>query len=373
MTATYNPIARSKGPIIGLLVKEAHKERIIDHQNPLPKHLKLIQANQQFNHTMYFFSVKDLKLSLPYIIGIFYNSKTTKWEKKSFPLPDLIYKCYGSNNDNLLRSFEKKLKTLNIKNINYLYCFSKWEIYLHLSSNINLTSYLPFTTLYKDPDSLKDMLNRFNKVYLKSCFSGGGRGVICVEKMLDAGFRISHFKNQLYINKANDFDSLIDILLTFYKGKKFIIQEAIDLLSLNQKVIDIRSELQRNGDGTIIIAGMAVRVSNNNTPITTHASSYGFESFFRNKMDYSEELVIELKDKINKLLIAIYESVEKAYGQSGELSIDIALDTNGDLWFIECNAYSSKVSFFNVHDKKTIDESYISLLKYSSYLYTQSP
>lgn len=114
------------------------------------------------------------------------------------------------------------------------------------------------------------------------------------------------------------------------------------------------------------------RVSNKNSPITTHAYCYSIDYAFGRLLGYSNNKIIEIKANIADLLKKLYSSVELSYGTTGELAIDIGIDNSGKLWFIECNAFSAKVSFDRVYGAAYIYKFYYNLIKYAIYLYESS-
>jgi hypothetical protein len=328
-------------------------------------------ANNQVQTTLYFFSVKDVDLNKKKINGTYLNKTNGLWEKKEFPYPDVLYKknSVSSLLRNKLFQFEKQLKKLNARNLNYPEGFNKWEVYEELQQNEDFRRYLPLTILYKTPADLKNMLSTSNKVYLKACRGGRGRQIIRVIALPEGGYEYSYFIHRLQVIKVKNFNHLLDTILHFYSNKKFIIQEAIDLITINDSIVDMRAEVQKDGQGKITLAAIPVRVSISNSPITTHAASYPFEYFFQTFMHYSETEIQALKKRVLLFLISAYQSIEKSFGPSGEIGIDVGLDKQGRLWFIECNSRSMKVSLFNAYDKKTICNSFVNLLEYARFIH----
>ncbi|KUO49050.1 MAG: hypothetical protein APF76_10510 [Desulfitibacter sp. BRH_c19] len=355
-------------PILGILIKDTHANKLLKKQEPPLKYLEVIKANEQAKITIYFFSSGNLDENV--INGIIFNKNSGNWEIQQFPYPDVIYKLYGTKKEEGLdRKLAKQLKKRKIKTLNYLFTFNKWDVLKHLSRHENLAPHLPHTIYYNTSDDLKNMLNLFPKVYLKHCQSGLGRGVICISKLPEGSYEFRYYINKLYVLIVNDFTRLIREVHKFYSNKEFIIQEAIDLIKIDNSIVDMRAELQKNGNGDIIISALPVRISNSNAPITTHANCMKFESFFKGYMNYSDEEIFKLKIRITHLLNIIYKCIEDCYGSSGELSIDLGLDKRGHLWFIENNCISSKVSFYKAYDKNSIHNSYLNLLEYAKFLY----
>lgn len=359
-------------PFIGIFMKKTSINRLMKG-----KHIPTISpfeiANKQKQLTLYYFSMDDINLKKKLIKGTFYNTNKNKWDKQYFAYPDILYKrCHPSKKEKKdFKIFSKHLSKINSQPLNLQNSFNKWEVIQNLSKYPTLLSHLPETILYNDPQDLEKMLNKHQKVYLKGCYGGRGRQVIAVTKLTQGGFRYSLFVGKLYIFEVETFDDLLLNIMNFYKQRPFIIQAAIDLIQIEDRLVDLRPEVQRNGKNQIVIAGLPVRIGKKAAPITTHAESYNFEEFFRKFMYYPKDKISLLKEQITSFVTTIYQHLELDYGPCGELGIDIGLDKNNRLWFIECNSRSRKVSFFNTYDNDAINQSFINLLEYAQYLYSK--
>ncbi|MFZ7104270.1 MAG: YheC/YheD family protein [Peptococcaceae bacterium] len=356
-----------KKPIVGVLIRKSSVNKF-RKQKPVSKLVELSKVTEQANVTLYYFALDDVNMKKKIIQGTYFNPQRSRWETQEFPYPDVIYKRYSSSK-NEVYNFEAQLKTLNIKPLNYLYGFNKWEVYQHLSTNESLIPHLPATILYNTPDDLRKMLAATDKIYLKACRGGRGKQVIRITKLPGDQYEWSSYNSHLSVSVLKDFTSLVNHITTFFGSKKFIIQEAIDLIALGNRLIDMRPEVQRDEKGEIVLAALPVRLGNANAPITTHAESYAYEKFFSEFLNYSETDIVDLKNRIFEFLKVVYQAIEDSYGPSGEIGIDIGLDKKGHLWFIECNSRSKKVSFFNAYDQNTIEKSYLNLLGYARFLY----
>jgi len=359
----------SRNTIVGVLIKNSHIQRMLKKQKALYKHGLLFEANKHVNTNLYFFSLQDIISRNSIIRGTFYNNKKKKWEQNDFPYPNIIYKAYGSKNKSrALKNLEIQLKSLNIKRLNGFHCFDKWEVYQQLWKVKELIPHLPVTRIYKGPQSLREMFIGKSSIYLKGCKSGKGRGVMYIEKMKNDSYRYSYYISGLYSGRVSDFNGLIKKIEGFYKRKSFLIQTPIDLIEYKNRKVDLRAELQRDGKDNIIVVEVIIRIGKEKAPITTHGACFEFQPFLKYNMDFTDGYIQELKTRIDRLLNQIYLAIEKFYGKTGELSIDIGLDTSGNLWFIECNAYSAKVSLNQISNRNTLIENYINLLKYARYL-----
>lgn len=352
------------GPILGVSVSEQLIQQLLQQQNPT-KVMQLTKANEHTGFILCFFSNRDVNMKKRSINGTYFNEKKGVWERKEFGYPNIIYR-----RNILPKRFEKELLEQKVKPLNYLHGFNKWNVYEQLSKDKDYFQYLPLTFLYNKPNDLSKMFEISNKVYLKALRGGRGKQVIRAIKLSGGAYEYSYFNNRLFRYKVNSFNDLIKGIVSFFGKRRFLIQQGIDLMTIDDKIVDLRAEVQKNGKGEIIVTAISVRVSQKNAPITTHADIYAFDNFFKDIMHYSEMEIIVLKKRINSFLNITYKAIEKIYGPSGEIGIDIGLDKKGKLWFIECNSRSLKVSFFKAYDQETINQSYQNLLEYGKNIYT---
>lgn len=340
-------------PIVGVLVGNNYINKILKRQN-LPRANRYQAASQSSGVFFYFFSLKDINVKNKTVEGVYFNIKNKLWEKKQFPYPRYIYKkVSGSKNNSIFyKRFKKELEENSIQSLNYIEGFNKWEVYQNLSKDKNFNEYLPQTIIYNNPSDIENMFKKSDRLYLKACLGGRGRQVVRITKLPSGSYEFSHFNKELYIQKFQNLNRLINKINRFFGDRKFIIQEAIDLITINRK---------------IEIVAIPVRVSKENSPITTHAQSFTFDYFFKKILKYKEKEIIELKTRLNHFLITAYNSIEKVYGPICEIGIDVGLDKKGRLWFIECNSRSLKVSFFKAYDDATIAKSFSNIFEYAIY------
>lgn len=168
----------------------------------------------------------------------------------------------------------------------------------------------------------------------------------------------------------NSLKELIKIIDRKYVRNYTLIQEGIKLPSPNGRNIDMRATVQRDGKGELNITSIAVRVGERGSPVTstrTGSTCYRFEDFFTRTFN-SPEKVKQLREKIDQFLITVYTCTEKSYGPFGEIGIDFALDQQGKLWLIECNAKPAKDAMCQSYDEETIGKAFLYPLEYSKYI-----
>ncbi|QOR65062.1 YheC/YheD family protein [Cytobacillus suaedae] len=332
---------------------------------------RLRKMNEIANTNLYFFSTKDVDYNRKIISGIFYDRSTKKWVRSEFPFPDVYYSRAGElkNNQNVKR-LRATFDEMHIAKINSERYYHKWDSYQELMKYEELHPHLPETKLYKKKSDLEEMFRDSHRLYLKSFRQNNGSGIMSVTEKKD-GYEYKYFKkDQLTIGTSNNLTELIKIIKSFFKRKRFIIQKSIDLLAYNNKALDLRCDVQRNGKGELECVSHSVRVAAENSHITntrTKPNIQPFKEFFVGKLGFTNEEFMKLKTRLEQLLFKVFEKVEESYGSYGEIGIDIGIDKNGGLWLIECNMMPGKNSLW-VNDEKTIDRAFLNPLEYAKFL-----
>jgi len=217
------------------------------------------------------------------------------------------------------------------------------------------------------------MLNESSILYIKDCLGSNGRGVMRVIKLPHHGFEYSYYADDHIVEKrVQSFDELIVVIDQFFRKKKTIVQNAINVIKINQSSVDLRATVQRDGKGDLTITAYPVRIGKSKSPITSTKSGssvYRFEDFFETYFNYSSEELIKLKEKVNEFLLEVYKSIEDIYGTFGEIGIDFAIDQEGLIWFIECNAKPGKDTLYFSHGADVVEKAFLNPLEYGKYLW----
>ncbi|MCR3921338.1 MAG: YheC/YheD family protein [Firmicutes bacterium] len=350
---------------LGVLIRNQHIRNMLK-QKPATRFQRLQDANTEDGITLFFFSLINVDFEPQVIKAVFFDKLDHLWKEGNFAFPDVLYFCGGipKRLRPLYQQFISALKVKQCKFLNHIKGFDKWEICQLLAQNADIRHYLPETRLFSGGNSLRDMLHIHGTVYLKGCYGQRGEQVIRVKKISATMYEYRFFINRLRIGKVT-FKRLIKLLSSFYQHNTFIIQQAISLPDKGGQKMDMRAELQRNGNGEIVIPGICVRLGLVGSPITIHSRSYRLADYVTS----TDVNINHLSErKITNFLFGIYSAMEAVYGPLGELGIDFALDTKGKLWFIECNSHPTKVSLMKAYDEGTINQAFCNTLAYAQFL-----
>ncbi|MBU9723450.1 MULTISPECIES: YheC/YheD family protein [Bacillaceae] len=357
-------------PVVGVFVSRSVIRKLLD-QNSLFRINELRQANHVAGVELYFFSIKDADINKKTIKGTYYCNDTDKWTQKIFPLPDVMYNRRSAGKISV-QVFRDQLIEYGCLLLNPVADFDKWDQHFQLLQHRDIAKHLPVTIPYKNIDSLKEMLVLHDKVYIKPRIGRYSRYVIRVSKLLKGGYEYCYYDKKLVVKYVDSLYELHHRLSTILNGRDSIIQQAIESDYHSQdRITDMRAEVQRNSNGKLEVVAISVRVGDLGSPVTsmrTNASVYSLEKYFKVMHDYTDEQFNRLKGRIVRFLVKIYTGVEGVHGTFGELGIDLVLDNADNPWLIECNAKSAKVALIESYDKKTIRRAFINPLAYAKYL-----
>ncbi|WP_169306600.1 YheC/YheD family protein [Cohnella pontilimi] len=365
-----------KRPIVGVFVSRAVIQKLKKQLNDFRSYIRIKQladASQEAEVTIYYFSARAVDLEGETVKGIYWDTEHQKWKSKRYPLPDVLYDRRGAGRTRKareralqVRAFLDEKKVQKINSVSY---FNKWDVYEHLSRAPETSRYIPDTRFYERRKDLRSFLGKHDQVYLKAVRGGRGKQVVRVVELEDKTYEICHFVDQIYVGKAESIAELNSEVRSFFDGRPFVMQKAIDLLQIENSNVDFRAELQRNGKGRLEILGVSARVGQQKAPITIHSSAFPFESFLRQYQLIPEHEIPSLTKKVRHFLRTAYHALEDIYGTFGEIGIDFGIDKNGDIWFIEPNAKSAKVSFQKAYDSAAFQRAFLNPLEFAKYLY----
>jgi ribosomal protein S18 len=327
---------------------------------------QLAKVNSSTNFEMYFFNMRQVDPKTKLIKAYYYDPAEGEWKKEIFPYPDILYRRGGATkrDKSRFKKFMKQCRRQGTLLLNPAQ-LGNWEIYNYFNKVESLQEYLLETILYREPEDLINMLNRHGKVYLKGVTGRKGKNVMRVSLLPDEIYQTknySHRKNKVRINEFDNTEDLVSYVISFYQDKEFMVQEAIELLEVEDRIIDLRAELQRNKIGEIDITGVSARVSQKNSPITINSVAYPSEEFFETiGIPFTER--IKLKQDINRFLRLVYKETEKKYGKFAEIGIDFGLTKDFKIKFIECNSQSAKVSLLKAYGEEAFNHALLNILE----------
>lgn len=364
-----------KRPIVGLFLDSAVIKELKNKSSMQFYRLNLIAgAASTAGVNLIAFSLGDLSFSPERLDGIRYHLQRQRWEAVQIStLPDILYDRFVGSSQSQVRQADyirHQLSRKGIKKLNSRHYFDKLEVYKILLRDEKISPHLPLTEKYSTLHGLTKMFRQSASLFLKATTGRRGKQVIFVTKLPHGSYRYSYFNNQLFSGKVESLQALGKVIQSVTGNGATIAQQAVDLIEVNGRRMDLRAEMQRNGRGKLEIVAVLARLGNKQSPITTHGTSFMFEDFFYTRLNQTREAIAALKKVIEEFLLTVYGCMEQAYGPFAEIAVDFGIDRGGKIYFFECNAKSMKVSLINCADHKTVMRAFLNPMLYAKYLYS---
>ncbi|HNX28683.1 MAG TPA: YheC/YheD family protein [Syntrophomonadaceae bacterium] len=313
---------------------------------------QLLKAGEALGEICFAFNPRTINWNNGNVTGYTYNKKG--WSKRTFPLPDVIYpreRAYAANNN-----FRRRLEKAGTRFFNPP-LVGKWETHLIMKKNPDLAKYLPETRLIKNFNQVEDMVKKYQAVYLKPVSGSQGKNIIRVlKKKNTAGYEYQYEINNLIIKgSAPSINRLQSALKRVMGNRSYIVQKQINLLKLDDNIVDVRILVQKNDLGKWETTGIACREGKRGS-ITSNISAGGsgkkLDTVLHRHFDDDSRRRIIIEE-ICFLAIESAKTLEKAIGPAGEIGVDIGIDKDGEVWFIETNLRPARHVFLLIGEQET--------------------
>lgn len=362
---------RAARPVLAILTIEDDQQLFRGNRSNFTD---LIQSGRQLEFITYVLTVKNLNLSRPSLIGYVYNANDETWREQLMPFPDIIYNRIPQREDEAQKTVRKKIAACardpRVKLFNPFF-FNKWDLFEWLSFSKTTKQFIPTTRKLISITGLGKMLQKHLYLYLKPESGKAGKGIMTImfqpDKPLPYLLKIQEDKKSSTYTCA----SLGKLWAHIQKQcgeEPYIAQQGIQLASYNDRRFDLRALVQKNERGKWELTGIGARLAGSSS-ITTHVPRGGMiedpEKLLISSFNTVQARKILIKAKQTSLMIA--RQIERGSGQLlGEMSMDLGIDSSGNIWFFEAN--SKPMKFDEPHIRK---KSLERIFHYSSYLTKQ--
>ena len=313
------------GPVIAFFVGEGFLSQEI-----IGKWKIYCRNYSQIKGLIYFCTVQGIDMSTKTVRGYYYDPNATEREKfmpGTFPFPGVVYRR--------ARMDRKTLGYLN-KQVNgkifNARIFDKWEMWTVLSK-AGFT-HIPHTVRLSGIDSLKEMLNIYEALYLKPAAGRFGKGIQKIEKTPDGYL----FKEKVGIGKCcKDLATVFQLVERYKKNRKYIIQQAVSFC-FKAKAVDFRVILQKNRYQKWGCSGIVAKVGIRGRIYTNKPShiALGRETL-QNIFGLNPEQALEKENEMIRICTEACLLIERTYGHFGDVGVDVVVDEDLKVWVLEIN------------------------------------
>lgn len=354
------------GPVVGIMAETSRDmSRPFLGQSHFIK--EVIKSSRELGEICFGFSPYSINYRNRTIMGITYAHG--EWRKDIFPIPDIVYPREGGYSYSCLQ-VRKRLESMGCKFINPP-LIGKWQTHKYLSSSMCMSQYIPETHRVTSFTQIEQMLKKYGAVYIKPVTGSQGKNIIKVGR---EGSNIYRYQYQVNYHSregtARNLQSLRQSLRGLMGHRSYIVQRRIHLLRVNGNIADVRVLVQKDNTGDWSITGKAFRIGKRGS-ITSNISGGGSGQKIPAVLNrYFPDPVTRdrIVDEINYLAIEAAQELERNIPSIGEMGVDIGIDMNGKIWFIEANLKPARQVFVMIGEKNTRQMAVSKPLLYARYL-----
>ncbi|NOU94472.1 YheC/YheD family protein [Paenibacillus sp. LMG 31456] len=209
---------------------------------------------------------------------------------------------------------------------------NKWSKFAILLRHQGVAKHIPAMRHFS-ASNLRDMLQRYPFVVAKPFVGTGGNRVVKVQKT-QGGYMYHYYGNQI---KVHSLDGLVRALNRIRNGRSYMLQQGIQLTTIDGRPVDYRVKLVKAGRSWHIraIVGRLARpglfVTNLCKGGTLLQGSHALRRTFPARMVKSK------RDTMCGVARTCTFLLESRYPGIGELGYDFGIDKKGSVWILEVN------------------------------------
>ena len=210
----------------------------------------------------------------------------------------------------------------------------KWLTYQTLKEEHE--DFMPYTRIYQQPADIKEMLNQYGEIFIKPIGGALGKGIIRVMQNSSGMYwvhpiqqKLQHFAEIENLTREDIFPQI--------KSNAYVLQEAIKRKKFNEKYVEIRVYMQKNGFLKWVRTGMVARLTNEGVLTAETEANKRASTVFNHLYPNSNERR-RIKNQIAKVTRSVVETIELEAGSFGELAVDVCIDQYDRIKILEVNA-----------------------------------
>lgn len=274
------------------------------------------------------------------IEGEIYVPRENQWLKKNFYLPDLLYDRCFYGDDFHSKQCKAIIDWLKGKeNTRFLGFGLPNKLTLHkVLSQSKLSAYLPKTVPVQSAETIDSLLEEQHKVIMKPSDGAQGNGVYLIKEdgsnIIVATDKVNNQVSRVFSERST-FVSWLERLLS---KRDYLLQPFLSLQNENNQPFDIRSLLQKDGNGNWIAVGIGIREGRKGG-IVSNLSLGGialpFEDWLEGMSKTTKGFVVE---EITDILQSLPLILEHHFPPLFELGVDLGLAKDGSVWILDINS-----------------------------------
>jgi len=365
----YNAGELRLGPMVGIMIEIlGGPSKRYAGQTTFIK--SLIIRGQELGEICFAFSPYAINWQRQLVTG--YTYRKGAWVKQTFPFPDVVYpreRTYAYSR--VIVEIRKKFDALGVKFLNPQLA-GKWVTYQTINNQPHLKDFVTDTRLLTNFTVVEAMLKKYRTVYLKPIIGSKGQNIIRVTRnRSNKLYQYQYQKNQKAVRGAATSLGQLKASLSSVMGKRdYLVQQGINLLIDEGHITDIRVIVQKNHTGKWMVTGIGCRMGPAGS-ITSNLSSGGRGAKLTTVLERhfsSQQQRDQIESDIRYIALESARVLEKTIGSAGEMGVDLGIDVDGKVWFIEANLRPARRIFRLIDEPFIRQQSIVNPMLYSRYL-----
>jgi glutathione synthase/RimK-type ligase-like ATP-grasp enzyme len=226
----------------------------------------------------------------------------------------------------------------------------KWKKYNVLMKDERLKPFIPETKRLNEV-SFWEMMDRHQQVIVKPNRGRWGIGLMKIKRVGNDEYELHSELNKWIIQGRLD---TYNIVKRYLRKKKNIVQQAIDVATINDCPFDLRVMVQKNeAHPSWVITGIVAKVASKGYFITNTAHKVMYMQDALEESTTSTIPVYEIMQKVEEVALMAANQLSTYYVNHHIFGLDIGIDHHGNPWIFEAN-YSPNLSVFRLLEDEHI-------------------
>ncbi|HOQ10025.1 MAG TPA: YheC/YheD family protein [Syntrophomonadaceae bacterium] len=357
------------GPMVGIMIEVlGGPGRLFAGQTTFIK--SLISRGQELGEICYAFSPYAIDWQRQLVTG--YTYRNGKWVKQSFPFPDVVYpreRTYAYSR--IIVQIRQRFSAMGIKFLNPQLA-GKWVTYQTIHNHPQLRAFVPDTRLLTSFHVVEAMVKKYRTVYLKPVIGSKGQNIIRITRNSSNNlYQFQYQRSQKAVRgTATSLGQLRASLRPVMGKREYLVQQGIKLLTFQGHITDVRAIVQKDHTGQWMVTAIGCRMGPAGS-ITSNLASGGRGaklSTILEKHFPSQQQRDQIERDIRFVALESARVLENTIGTAGEMGVDLGIDVNGKIWFIEANLRPARRLFRLIDETESRQQSIVNPMLYSRYL-----
>ncbi|QRF23070.1 hypothetical protein FY534_04780 [Alicyclobacillus sp. TC] len=329
-------------PVIGVATTTGCRKQADGHIRPASFYCQIAERAAEYGTQVCLFDPAQAHWKAEKMEAYFPVSKRAPyghWNKKEVSLPSVIYENIFVHLN--IRGYSDELRrqaTLRGIPLFNPVLPGKWRMAEWMRSS-GLDKYMPETEKLKSTEQLLDRLRHWDTVYIKPTGGYGGVGVTRVRKLGHNRFAVAWDRSQgsiAQVRKEMDERKLRDWVTTRLR-RPHLLQEGINLLTIEQRKVDFRVVLQRNLQGEWKLVGIVPKWAAKDGVVTNVIAGGERVSLLQiQNAAHAEGKEISIQP-MQQAAFEIARMMERKKPFIGLVGFDMGIDEKGNPLMIEMN------------------------------------